>query len=269
MLLGTTETLLSINMENFSQWTCKALRFLDKFLFFITFSLVVGFFIDKVLFLKYPGWHYNQNWSSIIPKCSILCIATINILSCSPSIAACGIRNNSCEIVSKSVWISMNVFMSFLLSGFIAASNTVFVFQLRNYRLEQRNDKARPEVTFGVSKEAKEEDSNGNEKVSINSARNESRHGTETFQFSAEDMKAVKFMIFWSIALLLLSILSVIVFFAVKLVNEEFGVDIDFWAGFGLYEEYVLGLQNILSFLSRESSRKSLMERYSVFIRKR
>ena len=162
----------------------------------------------------------------------------------------------------------MSDFLSSMSSIVIAVTNTVFVSQLRNYRMKQKKEKYSAKVRCSASKTTEKNVCGDNMITSISSARTESRPETETFQFSDEDMKAVKFVIFWSNGLLILLSVFFIAFFAVKVVNEKLEKDIDFWAYLDAYMEYIFGFQNLISFISRESTRASLLNRYSSFIRK-
>ena len=196
IITGATGFLLSLDVENVSRLSCKAFTFLDIFLFFTTFSHSVGFFLDKALFLKYTAWHYSQNWKNILLKCST-CLVAFNLLCFSPLLAASDIQEKSCDVTSMIIFISVFGIVCAIFIIVIAVSNAVFITELRNYRMKQKKEKDRAKVTCSVSKTTEEKVSGDNITISISSARTESRPETETFQFSDEEMKAVKFLLFW------------------------------------------------------------------------
>ena len=266
--LGATEFLLSLDLTNFSRLTCKGFKFLDMFLFFNTNSFVLGVYMDSPLFLSYPTWHHNQNWKRIILKCSA-CFAVLNLLCCLPLIAVNDIRNDSCEVISQTGLFSMYAFMIFLFSILLTGSFIVFVILLRRYRMK-RTDSVRDKVEFRASKKANEkETSAGNTNISINASGTDNRHGIKKNLFSADDMKAIKFLLFASIYGFIYGLLFVIVFYAIKLVNEQFGKDVNFWAYFVFYQEFAVGIHLFIFVFSKEKPRNAILERYSGFNKKR
>ena len=159
--------------------------------------------------------------------------------------------------------------MIFLFSILLTGSSFGFVLSLRHYRMK-KTESARNKVEFRAPKKANGEDpSAGNTNISINVSSTENRQGTKNNLFSAEDMKAIKFLLSMSFYSFIYGLLFVIVFYAIKLVNEHFGKDINFWAYFALYQEFGAGINFSMLVFSRGKPREYILERYSGFIKKR
>ena len=266
--LGASGLFFSLDLESLSRLSCKAIKVLDMFLSFNPNSLVTASYLESALFLSYPTWHYNQNWKRLILKCSVVFPALVFLYSL-PLIAAIDIRNGSCEIISQTGMFSMYASMIFLFSILLTGSSFGFVLSLRHYRMK-KTESARNKVEFRAPKKANGEDpSAGNTNISINVSSTENRQGTKNNLFSAEDMKAIKFLLSMSFYSFIYGLLFVIVFYAIKLVNEHFGKDINFWAYFALYQEFGAGINFSMLVFSRDKPREYILERYSGFIKKR
>ena len=99
--------------------------------------------------------------------------------------------------------------------------------------------------------------------------KNEQRSATEatqnsqTFEFSAEDLKAVKFMLFIflfvSVGVLIYGMVAVLL---IMLVESRYKTDIFFKVIAGWFFNYLLGPHSLLFASSKETFRKLFRERY-------
>ena len=233
-------------MYHYSRATCKVFRFLGVFTLYTPLLHNSALYVDQALFLIKPTWHYKQDWKTKVPKSSAVIIIYCLLYS-STSMAMNDIRNESCEIILKPMFDFLYFFILFSVSSSLASSNIVFVVKLRRHRLKQDKKKRANANTVKMrSKNAAE----GTEKV-------------EKFQFSAEDLKAIRFMLtsFISICLATLSLL-VASALVLTLVKIQFQMDIFFWVGINWLADLVMGPFVLLVGFSRENTRKFIKERY-------
>ena len=238
---------LRLQMYHYSRATCKVMRFLDMFTLYTPLLHCSALFVDQALFIIKPTWHYKQDWKTKVPKSSAV-IIIFCLLYSSTSMALYDIRNESCEAILTPMEAVQNTFLLFLASSSVASSNIVFVVKLRHLRLKQ-------------AKKKKQNASNTVEMRSQNAA-----EGTETvekFQFSEEDIKAIRYMLtsFISVCLAVLSV-HVSSALVVHLVKNRFQADMFHWVLFGWLGDFVLGPFVLLSIVWRENTRKFIKERY-------
>ena len=262
IVLDATVYVFTLDMEDVSIITCKSFRFLE--MSFAFNACLTGFcvHVDGTLLITFPTWYSRQNWNTIIPKSSA-CIAFMTFLCCSPSIFVFDIREGSCEIVSQTGLFLMWILFFFSYFILLFALNISFIVGLHRYRMKKKETN-QTKVEFSASKEENEEvPFTGKQNISINTVL------TEKFNFSADDTKAVKYMMFSTTIVLIFPLFIASGFYGVKLVNENLGTNINFWAYFELYLVYTFGLQFIILFLSKDKLRNCLRERWSGFFRKR
>ena len=246
LLDATLNWLTQIRLAHYSSITCRAFRFSAMFLHCGPLMHAAAVFIDQALFITIPTWHYTQNWKKEIPVVSAA-IAIYSLLYSSPMVVINDIRFDSCETTFVPLWNFLYTFNFILASSLVASSNIVFIVKLRQNRLRKNNGKQNPRVaTIGKGNKKTAET---NEKLK--------------YSFSAEDMKAIKVMAFFLIATLL-SVLtfSVLTYLVRQLADTQFQMDIFFWVILGWLDNFGRGLFTLLGVLSRESSRRSIMERY-------
>ena len=192
----------------------------------------------------------------------------MSFLCCSPSIVVFYIRDGSCEIVSQTGLFLTYVLLLNSVFVFQTVMNIGFIVGLRQYRMKKTKSN-RTKVEFSASREENEVPSSGKKNISINAAPTENRHGFKRFGFSTEDLKAIKFTFSIMTMGLIKMLLFVTSFYGVKLVNENLGKNINFWAYFELFLVYWTGTQFFILFLSKDKLRSCIRERWSGFFRKR
>ena len=261
IILDATGYIFTLDMEDVSQLTCKTFRFLEIYLFLTVLSIDLCVHMDSAFLLNLPTWYYKKNWNTLIPKSSA-CVAIMVFLCCLPSIVLFDIRNGSCEIVSQTGLFLTYALLFFSFTTLFSAINIGFLVGLRRYRMKKKETN-RSKVEFSASKEENEVPAAGNKNISINTER------TEKFKFSAEDIKNVKDSILYMTIGFMLILLFVTGFYGIKLVNENLGKDINFWAYFELITVYMCGLQATVLILSKEKWRGCIRERWSWFFKKR
>ena len=233
-----------IQLAHFSRIACKAFRFLALLVHCAPLLHLAAIFVDQALFLTNPTWHYKQNWKKEIPKISAA-VTLYCLLYSSPMVFINDIRVDSCETIFLPLWEFLYTFNFLLLSSLVASSNIVFIIKLRQNRMSKNDDKL-------------------NSSVATNGEKNDAEpRQKQKFSFSAEDMKAVKFMLFFFLGTLLL-VLTIFLFTFLDrlLVKTRSEVDIIFWLGIGWMESFIKGVFILLIFSSKELIRKLIINRY-------
>ena len=231
-----------IRLEHSSRIACKGFRVLALFLHCAPILYVAAVFVDQALFMTIPTWHYKQDWKKEIPKISAA-ITLYCLLYSSPMVFINDIRVDSCETIFLPLWVFLYTFNFILVSFLVSSSNIIFIFKLRQKRMKKNNAKQKSNVATNEGKNAEEKTQN------------------PKFSFSVEDLKAVKVMLFFFFGTLVLLLTLLVLSFLVRhLADNQF--QMDFWVVLDWVENFGKGLFPLLFTLSRESTRKSLMNRY-------